>query len=202
MRAIKRMMYLCFIALTTTSCVKDNEALGLEGTAECSYKVTIDGNTTLPNQFGQDKIVITTGAKDDVFSFRITQAKIDPTEESVMDVVAYNGRFNSKLPEGIYPVGFFGATSFKAQDSELFPVYGFDKEGEWGNATITLVENSDQRIRMNVSGVVMKQDKIGDDVQELGLGPVEAEITIGRKHYVEATVDGVLVGGAVCKCQK
>lgn len=202
MKAIKKMVYLCFIALTTTACVKENDDLGMEGSAECSYKVTIDGQTTLPNQFGQDKIVITTSSAEDIFSFRITQAKTDPSEKSVMDAVAYNGRFNSKLPEGAYPVGFFGATSFQANESGLFPLYGFDEEGEWGNATITLVENSDQRIRMKVSGTVMKQDEVGGDVKELGLVPVEAEIIIGRKHYVEGTVDGVVVGGAVCKCQK
>ncbi len=201
MKAIKKMMCLCLITLFVTSCSKEADHDGPEGTDDCLYKVTIDGHTTLPNQFGQDKIVITAGSGEDGFGFRITQAKTDPSEESVMDVIATNGFFNTKTPVGDYPVSFFGASSFETGGYDYFPHYGFDRVGEWGNAMFTLVENSDQRIRIKVSGTVMKQDEIGGEVEEIGLVPVEAEIIVGRKHYVEATVDGAPVGGAVCKCQ-
>lgn len=201
MKAIKRIIYVCCVALIAAGCIKEDDALALKGTSECSYKVMIDGYTAIPNQFGQDKIGITTGMGENSFGFRITQAKANPKEESVMDVIAYNGRFNSKLPEGDYPADFFGATSFKANEFGLFPLYAFDEKGEWGDVSFKLLENSDQRIRMKVSGVVMKQDLVGDEAKELGLVPVEAEITIGRKYYSEATIDGVLVGGAICKCQ-
>jgi hypothetical protein len=115
---------------------------------------------------------------------------------------AVGDRFSSELPEGTYPVGFFGATSFSASGSSLFPLYSFDRDSyNDGDLTFTLLENSGQRIRMKVSGTVMKQIEAGDGAEEAGLVPLEAEIAIGRKYYVETNLNGTLVGGAVCDCQ-
>lgn len=42
---------------------------------------------------------------------------------------------------------------------------------------------------------------IGNDIEDIGLVPVEAEIKVGRSHYMEGNVDGNSVGAAICKCQ-
>ncbi len=196
------------MAAALASC-STKESPGPGGASECSYKVTIDGETTLPNRFGQDKIVITTSmaaesSADEGFGIRIAQAKKNTKNEAVLDAIVHGHSFSTKLAEGTYPVEFFGATSFATPGSSLFPLYGFDRNDghNKGDLTITVVENSGQRIRMKVSGKVMKQIEVGDGAQEAGLVPVEAEITVGRKYYVETGINGALAGGGVCDCRE
>src|SRR4051794_10158761 len=112
---IQKTTCLLFIVLVITSCSKKEECdpedeespcyAGLSGNgkgsiSECSYKVKIDGQETLPNQFGKDKIAITSGSEDGVFGFAIYQKKTDPTKESAVTAFAHGGPFNSKLPVG------------------------------------------------------------------------------------------------------
>lgn len=213
---LKKTTWLFFIVLAITSCSKKEECdpedeespcyAGLsgkgKGTSECSYKVKIEGLETLPNQFGKDKIVITTETEGDLFSFAIFQKKMDPTKATELIAMAHGGPFNSKLAVGNHTVGFFGSTVFNTPQISLFPLYGFEeKEYGAGKLSFSILENSEKKIRMRISGTAMKQIRNGNDTKDVGLVPVEAEITVGRKHVTEATINGVLIAGAVCECQ-
>lgn len=193
------------MALTLTACSKDSEEPTLEGSAECSYRVTIDGMTTLPNEFGVDRIAITGGrnedGSEDVLAFAISPNIKDGGTTSYM-VGLVRGLFNGEMAEGTYPVEVFSTSEFGTAEYQPFPLYATN-DGEGAQmVTFTLLENSEDRIRMKISGSLTKFEEVDGEVVEVGLFPVEAELTVGRKYYAETQVEGALLGGAVCDCQE
>ncbi|PPK99975.1 hypothetical protein [Parapedobacter indicus] len=204
---IRKTLGLLTIALAVVSCSKKDDP-NPEGTSECWYKVTIDGETTSPNQFGQDKVVITGGVDPDSgienFIFAIYQEKGGNSQEVALGTTVH-GLFNSKSATGIYPAGSFQSGSFSTPRYELYPRYyigNYNDDHIEHSLTFTLLENSDQRIHMKVSGTVIKEDKVGNEVVEIGPVPIETEIKIDRSHYMETIVEGAIVGGAYCECQE
>jgi len=202
--AIQKTMWLCMVALTMTACKKDGDSDNSGTTDECSYKVTIDGVTTQPNQFGEDKIVFTTSAdtedpEDRGFALSIDQAKTNSTEKSVLMLMG-RALLNSKLATGDYPAIAFSTTAFSNPQFAQWPYYVFSEEdNDTGVLALTILENSDKRIRVKASGEIAKAE---DGYTQVSIVPVEVEITIGRKHYTEVPVEGELFGGAYCDCQK
>lgn len=202
MKTIQKTIGLCALALALAACSKEKGATP-QGTDECWYSVTIGDETITPNTFGQDRIALTTGAdledaNDRAFVFRIDQGK----DNNPLPLVAgAKALFNSKLPTGSYQTGVFATPALNTPGAPRWPYYTFvDEEDMAAAMTFTVLENSDQRIRINVSGMVPKY--INDNMDLAGVVPVKTEITIGRQHYQELTIDGILGGGAVCDCQK
>ena len=58
----------------------------------------------------------------------------------------------------------------------------------------------DQRIRLRISGNVMKRDAYNNN--DLGLVPVEAEFVYGRAGYTEMTSEGVFIATVSCFCEQ
>lgn len=216
MKTHQKIAWLLIIALAATSCSKKEECdpndkesacyAGLGGNqveSECSYKVTIDGQTTFPNQYGQDKMVIQSHQSQNTFVFTLNQAKVNPKESTILTFMLRN-TIDAKTPiETTYPVAGFQTTPLSQASLSHLTVYGYAvDQKDYGSLTFTLIEFSDQRIRMKISGKVMKLDQIGDEISERGLVPVELEITVGRKYYNEYTINGNFVGAATCDCQK
>lgn len=200
-------MWLCLLAAMISSCSKDSEGPAGEGSSECWYKVTIDGETSHPNAFGLDRIALTGGVDSsqdlEVIGFRIDQAKEDSSDTSNLIVTAL-GLLNSKTAEGPYPVNLFTTTTFGQPGFEQWPLYGLGDPGDGEileGVNFNLLENSEDRIRIRISGSLMRYEDFEGEVVETGLVPVDAEIAIGRSHYVETTVEGRQIGGAVCDCQ-
>lgn len=177
-----------------------------DGLSECSYKITINGEATLPNQFGKDRLVFQTSAgkvEQDGVVLMLSQAKIDPKEVSIFTFMSHGFIDRRTSAQTTYHIATFQSTRLSTSTLSALPLYGYaDDQKDYGSLTLTLLENSDQRIRIKASGTAMKlDDDEGGGIQEKGLVPVEAEITIGRKYYNESRVNGVFVGGAVCDCQ-
>ncbi len=214
---IQKTTLLLFITLSIVSCSKKEECdpedeespcyaglfgNGKGGTSECSYKIKIDGKESVANQFGKDKIVITSSPEDNIVGFSIFQKKTNTNLEANFVALSHGGPFNSKSPVGSHNVGFFGSTDFTTPQYVHYPFYGFgENDYDAGKMTYSILENSDKRIRMKVSGTAMKQIADGDGSKDVGLVPVEGEITVARKYVTEGTVNGVLIAGAVCECQ-
>ncbi len=202
-------MGLCILALGMNACSEDNGTPDGVGSGECSYRVTIEGQTTLPNEFGLDRIVITGGRDDsgeeEIFAFSILQSKVD-TDDSSYLMAFIHGSLNSETREGDFPVNTFTTQEFDSPEFQQYPLYvngdQADEDHVAENVTFTLLENSGEKIRMKISGNLMKLEEVEGELVEVGLFPVEAELTVGRKYFVETEVEGVLIGGAVCDCQE
>lgn len=201
----QKTIWLVCITFAFTSCSKEKEEHS-ENSDECWYKVTIDGQTTLPNQFGQDKIAITSGVDiedgETGFGFHLSQAKGDGTRNANHLVAAIYGLLNQKSPSGTYPVHTFASLPFNTSSYETNPVYVFGEEADSDGANVifNLLENSDRRIRVMASGTAVRRDtKTGDDT---GIVPVEVEIVVGRKHVVEVPINDVVVSGGSCDCRE
>jgi len=202
MKAMLKTIGRCVLALAITACSKEKGATP-QGTDECWYRVTIGGETITSNTFGQDRISFSTSAdredpNDRAVVFGIYQGK---ENNPLPLIVGANALLNSELPTGTYRTGAFGTPDFNTPGSSRWPYYTFTDEDDMAAAmTFALLENSDQRIRVSVTGMVPKYIN-----EEMGLGgvvPVEVELTIGRQHYAEFLIDGILVGGAKCDCQR
>jgi len=198
-------LWMSIVLLTLVSCSKENDKKP-EGTNECWYSVTIDGQATGPNMFGQDKISITS-AKDietgeEFLGFTIGQQK---GNDLTSLIVLAHGLLNSKSTTGVYPANSFVSRAFNTPSAEQWPMYAVgdlsDDEYIEERLTFNLVENSDQRIRMNVSGMALKLEELAGEVVETATVPVKVELTVGRKYYVEHMLSGEEVGGAACACQ-
>lgn len=202
MKTIQKTIGLCILALAVIGCSKEN-VITPQATHECWYSVTIGGKAITPNTFGQDRISLSTAADpedpdDRGFGFRIDQ---DKGNNPLPLVAGANALFNSELPTGTYRTVAFGTPDFNTPGSPRWPYYAFTDEDDMAAAmTFSLLENSDQRIRISVTGMVPKY--INERMDLGGIVPVEVELTIGRQHYAELTIDGLLRGGADCDCQR
>ena len=203
-------MWLCLLATMISSCSKDNDNDGPQGqgSLECSYQVTLEGITTLPNEFGQDMVVIS-GADgvDDAeehFAIQIVQSKGGASNESLSFTSFIKATLDRNLALGQYPVIAMVSGNFASTDTEMLPLYS---NGELSDTetvddmVFTLLENSDKRLRMKISGMAMKTDMVDGEIVELGKVPVEAEISIAADLLNEVVVEGINTIGAICECQ-
>ncbi len=202
---IQKSIWLFFIAVAMTSCSKDDEP-NKEANGECWYKVTIDGQTTRPNQFGQDRISLTAALdnEDSGFGFGISQAKGNGAKKTDL-IMIMHGILNKESSTGIYPVLSFAVSSFNTPSYEQYPLYAFGEEGDeykGTNITFNVVENSDRRLHVKASGTTIKLEEIGDELVITGIVPVEVEIIIGRENVFEIPVNGIFISGTHCDCQK
>src|SRR5690606_25250277 len=167
MKTIGKTLGLCILALAMTGCSEDNEGPNGNGSAECSYRVTIDGQTTLPNEFGLDRIVLTGGRDEsgdvEAFALSIGQSKVDADERSYL-VALVHGLLHPELQEGTFPVNTFTTPEFGSPEFQQFPLYVTGEPGNddhvADNVTFTLLENSQERIRMKISGNLMKLEEV------------------------------------------
>ena len=200
---IKKMAGLIFIAMAMASCSK-NENKAEEGIAECSYKITIDGKTTTANRFGQDWMTFTSQSYegDAGFSLSIVQTKANGQQDPVFDFSSGGARFNRETPVGTtYTANLFHAFQLGAPEFDGFE-YDKGRLGNDGEITLTVTENSSERIRFNVSGTVMKWKGGVENPQEVALASVDAELVFGRANYHEMTSGGVILASANCDCRE
>ncbi|WP_460767092.1 hypothetical protein [Niabella terrae] len=185
------------------SCSKgDSEKEG--GGDACWYRLVLDGQTVEPNRFGQDRLVLTSGADvndpaEQAFGFRIDQAKSGGSDPAILNL-AGPALLNSQLAPGVYPAAVFSTTAFHTGGFALWPFYGFaaDDHNDLGQVNVELLENSDRQIRVKASGLLTRYN---EDFKKDGMADMTLEITMGRKHYAEMSTQGVLGGGAVCDCK-
>ncbi len=72
-----------------------------------------------------------------------------------------------------------------------------------GLLTLTVVENSDQRIRFRIAGMVEKwEGDLNGNPQPVGLVPLGGEFVIGRSHYIETPMNGAYIAGVNCECKE
>src|SRR5690606_12195365 len=91
MKTIAKTIGMCLFAasLFLSSCSKDDDQGAPEGTGSlaCSFKVDLEGQQTLPNTYGQDKIILTSGEAEllgmEYFGLQIVQSKGGDSGESV-----------------------------------------------------------------------------------------------------------------------
>ncbi|MBV2226495.1 hypothetical protein [Sphingobacterium sp. NPDC055346] len=172
--------------------------------AECWYSVTINGKTTLPNAFGQDKIVLTSGENEELpdgngFSFMIRQAKANSSDPAILSM-AGNALLNHKLPKGTYPGIAFATMPFSVPEFTAWPYYLNEEDSDLPRFKVTIMENSDKRMWAKMS--IMTEEIMPESTDEPRVTPIEVEVKIGRKYFAEMPLNGKLYGGAVCNCQK
>ena len=202
---IRKMTGLFFIAIAIASCSKD-DTKNKESKGECWYKITIDGQTTLPNRFGQDNIILNSSSYpaegDAGFLLSIVQTKANGSRDPVFDFSSDGAQFNGETPVGTtYTANFFHALQLSAPELDGFE-YDKGRHGNQGEITLSVEENSDQQIRFRITGTVMKWEGGVENPQEVALVPVEAEFTIGRSNYFETTSGGVFAAGVDCECKE
>src|SRR5690606_6177081 len=185
---IRKMAALFLIAIAITSCSKD-EKPDKEVNGECWYKITIDGQTTLPNHFGQGNIILNSSSYpaegDAGFLLSIVQAKANGSRDPVFDFSSDGAQFNRETPVGTtYTADFFHAFQLSVREFDGFE-YDKGRFSNKGEITLSVKENSDQQIRFHITGTVMKWEGGVENPQEVALVPVEAEFTIGRSNYFE-----------------
>src|SRR5690606_28961329 len=210
---IQKTVWLIFITIWLTSCSKDKENCdpddeespcyaGVGKTnGECWYSITIDGATTLPNTFGQDKMVLGYGIGEDkkgAFHFDISQAKSNSANNALF-TMAGHALLNSKLPKGSYPGMAFQTMPFNSGDFSAFPLYTHVVGDDLPNFTIDVLENSAQQLRLKMSGMAKVLDINSPEAERIA--QVTMEMKIGRKYFNEIMQDGELVGGALCDCK-
>jgi len=99
------------------------------------------------------------------------------------------GRIQPKIEWGVGP--------------HYIKVYGNGDEGEPTLPTLTVVENSDQRIRFRIAGMVEKwEGDLNKDAKMVGLVPIGGEFIIGRSHYIETPTNGTYIAGVNCECKE
>jgi len=197
------MMGLFCIAIAMTSCSKD-DAKDEESNSECWYKVTIDGQTTPANRFGQDWMTFTSELYEGEAGFflSIVQAKANGQRDPVFDFSSDRAQFNRETPVGTtYTANFFHAFQLSAPEFDGFE-YDKGRYSNEGEITLSVKENSNQRIRFHITGTVMKWEGGVENSQEVALVPVDAELVFGRNNYMEMTSGGVFLASANCDCQE
>jgi|SRR5690606_32632915 len=202
---IRKMTGLFFIAIAIASCSKD-DTKNKESKGECWYKITIDGQTTLPNRFGQDNIILNSSSYpaegDAGFLLSIVQTKANGSRDPVFDFSSDGAQFNGETPVGTtYTANFFHALQLSAPELDGFE-YDKGRHGNQGEITLSVEENSDQQIRFRITGTVMKWEGGVENPQEVALVPIEAEFTIARSNYIETTSGGVFAAGVSCECKE
>lgn len=204
MKTINRLWIIAVLLLSAMSCSKDDNP-NPESTGECWYKVTIDGQTTLPNQFGQDNIIFTSSSYltggDAGLVLSIGQTKANGRRDPVFDFSSDGAQFNRETPVGTtYSANFFHALQLNAPtfDGFEYDKGRFDNKGE---ITLSVKENSNQRIRFHITGTVMKWEGGVENPQEVALVSVDAELVFSRDNYIEMTSGGVFLASANCDCQ-
>ena len=199
---LQKTIWLFIMTIAFSSCSKDDNP-NSESTSECWYKVTIDGQTTLPNQIGQDALTIHTGINSRGEGLVITgihQVKGSSTQASKLRNRVYT-ILNPETPTGIYPVWFLETSPLHTPNHDTYPFYKTYKSPTDPDLTFTLLENSDRRIRMTVSGTIRRIERIDGEERNTGYVPIEVDIIVGRDHVYEESNGGVMVSNADCACQ-
>ena len=203
---IRKMTGLFFIALAMTSCSKD-DTKNKESKGECWYKITIDGQTTLPNHFGQDNIHFASTSYpaegDAGIGFSVVQTKANGQTHLVFDLSSDGAHFNHETSVGTtYTVDFFNAVELSLPDLGEY-TYRMENNAtpEDGVLTVTVLENSEQLIRFNISGTIMKKEGGVENWSDVELVPLDAEFVFGRPNYIETTSGGVFAAGVSCECK-
>ncbi|WP_353186031.1 hypothetical protein, partial [Parapedobacter lycopersici] len=168
--------------------------------------ITIDGQTTLPNRFGQDNIILNSSSYpaegDAGFLLSIVQTKANGSRDPVFDFSSDGAQFNGETPVGTtYTANFFHALQLSAPELDGFE-YDKGRHGNQGEITLSVEENSDQQIRFRITGTVMKWEGGVENPQEVALVPIEAEFTIARSNYIETTSGGGVAAGVSCECKE
>lgn len=202
---IQKTIGLFAMAIALASCAKDDDP-NPGGTDECTYSVTLDGVTAQPNQFGQDHITLGFSSDpvegDTRFGVSLKQTKANGEIYPVFVFESEDENFSRETPLGtIYTADKFDAWQLGTPAWDI--QYHYEKgwyDDEEGIQTLTVVENSDQQIRLRVSGTVMKRDVYNET--DLGLVPVEAEFVFGRVGYTEMTSGGIFIATVSCFCEQ
>lgn len=199
---IRKTMVLFLTAITLTNCSKEGEQHP-GSTDECWYKVTIDGQTTLPNQFGQDAVTIVAGINsrgEGLVTMGIHQAKGSSVQMNKLTNRVY-AVFTAETPTGTYPVWFLESFPLHTPTHDTYPFYKTYKSPTDPDLTFTLVENSDQRIHMTVSGRIRRIERVDGEEKNTGYVPLEADIIVGRDHVYEESYGDIRVSNTNCDCQ-
>lgn len=203
-------MCLFAASLFLSSCSKDDDQGAPEGTGSlaCSFKVDLEGQQTLPNTYGQDKIILTSGEAEllgmEYFGLQIVQSKGGDSGESVTLTSFIKAELSKDLPLGDYPVYAVVSGDFSTTSADMFPLFlagDVAIQEVVDGMVLTLLENSSKGMRMKLSGQVMKNEWIEGEMIELGLVPLEAEIFMAADLILETTKDGALLTGGICECQ-
>ena len=111
------------------------------------------------------------------------------------------GHLSSESTRDSYPIGIFWTNRFNTADYQQYPIYAFadeDFDHDEAYMTFNLLENSDQRLHVKMSGLVLGSE----EGNEIGLFSVEAEVIIDREHIYEVAINGGIFSGAKCDCQE
>lgn len=203
----QKTIYLLCIVMVMTSCAKDEEK-DKRTDGECWYKITIDGQTTRTNQFGEDHLSFTSATGpdgDSGFVLDLIQTKSNGQTYLVFDLSSSHSElFNSNTAVGTtYSVDFFNPIEAHLPNLGEY-TYRMENNAtpEDGVLTVTVLENSNQRIRFNVSGTIMKKEGGVENWTDVKMVPVDAEFSFDRAYYKETTSNAVFLAGAKCDCQK
>lgn len=214
---IQETMGLLTIAIALASCAKKDNMPNPEGTGECWYSVTLDDEIASPNLFGQDNIYFAStygtqdGEKEGGLALSISQTKADGEKKTAYFFGIELAEFNRETPMGTVftadsAVDIFFAQSLIKSAWGVGPHYikveGNGDEGVPTLPTLTVVENSDQRIRFRVAGMVEKwEGDLDKDAKMVGLVNIGGEFIIGRSHYIETPMNGMYIAGVNCECK-
>lgn len=217
-RKMQKTIGLLTIALALASCAKKDPMPNPEGTDECWYSITLDDEISGPNLFGQDNIYLAStygtvdGEEEGGLFISISQTKADGEQYSAYILGFELEKFDRETPNGTVftadsAVDIFFAQSLQKPEWGVGPHYvkvaGNGDEGVPTLPTLTVVENSDQRIRFKIAGMVEKwEDYLEEDARMVGLVPIGGEFVIGRSHYIESPINGVYVAGVNCECNE
>ncbi|GEM_PF-656238 len=214
---IKKTIGLLFLAaVVVVSCSKEGENTP-HGTDECWYSITLDNEIAGPNRFGQDNIILTSsygtydGEEEGGLAISISQTKADGEQRLAFIFGLELEEFNRETPIGTVFTADSTADMFQAHSlitpewgagPHYLKVYGNGDEGVPTLPTLTVEENSDQRIRFRLAGMVEKwEGYFNNNAQMVGLVPIGGEFIIGRSHYIETLMNGAYIAGANCNCQ-
>lgn len=202
---VKFTTWLACVTFTVTSCSKEKIS-DKEDSDQCWYKITLEGQTTNANQFGQDHLLFSSLSGPDgksKFILSVGQAKPDGQLFPALDLSSEpSGLFNSNTAAGTsYSVDFATALDFNRPDLGEY-AYRMDSTPEDGVLTVNVLENSEQRIRFKVSGTIMKTEGGVENMTRVKLVPIDAEFSFARSYYTEMTSNGVFVASANCECEE
>lgn len=210
---IRKTLGLLTMGVVLTGCSKeDNKPIGSD---ECWYRITIEDEIAYPNLFGQDNIHLssTYGIIDDEeeggFSISIMQSKTDGKKQMAFLSGFELEKFNRETAVGTIFTADSSADMFYAHSlitpawdgTQYTKDYGDGDENVPTLPTIIVKENSDERIRFAISGMLSKFEGGFDNQQPAGLVPIDGEIIIGRSHYISNQVNDVAIAGVNCECK-
>lgn len=203
---LKNTVWLLFMAFAVVSCSKEKEQ-GKEINGQCWYKITIEEQTTHPNQFGQDHLIFSSVTGPDGksgLSLDLIQTKSNGQQYNALKLGSEpSGLFNDKTSMGTtYLVNFFNAIEAHLPDLGEY-TYRMENNAtpEDGVLTVTVLENSERRMRFKVSGTIMKKEGGVENWSDVVLVPLDAEFSFDRAYYNEMTSNGVDMAGADCDCK-